>query len=124
MDFEVRLLGRFTIRRRAEEIPAAAYDGRRVRVLLRVLASRPGVFTSRESLVDALWPNRAPAEPERNLNVGRPGKESTRDPSVICTDPVGYCFDPQGRCWIDAKEFTRLVESARTSKTPTVIPTF
>lgn len=69
MDFEVRLLGRFSIKHGADEIPATAYEGRQVRVLLRALASRQGVFTPRDTLVDALWADRAPAEPERNLNV-------------------------------------------------------
>ncbi|MEX2553656.1 MAG: BTAD domain-containing putative transcriptional regulator, partial [Actinomycetota bacterium] len=114
MEFEVRLLGRFSVRRRGQEIPPASYEGRLVRTLIRVLAARPATFVSRDFLVEALWPDRTPADPERNLNVMvARARRALEDPSLILTEPGGYCFDPDGRCWIDSLEFVRLVQSGR-----------
>lgn len=114
MEFEVCLLGRFSVRRGGEEIPAAAYEGRLVRVLLRVLASRRGTFVPRELLVDALWPAWAPADPERNLNVMvARARRALGEPALIRTEPGGYCFDPHNRCRIDCEEFVTTVENGR-----------
>jgi DNA-binding SARP family transcriptional activator len=56
--FEARLLGRFAVVRDGEEIPAAAFGGRLRRRLVRMLASRPGAFSPKDALVEALWPER------------------------------------------------------------------
>src|SRR5581483_277653 len=64
---EFRLLGRFAVLRGGVEIPPAAFGGRKARTLLRVLATRRGELVSTDALTEALWPDRAPADPAANL---------------------------------------------------------
>src|SRR3982074_3495244 len=65
----LQLLGRFQVRRDGEEIAPAAFGGRKVRALLRVLAVRCPDLVPHEALADALWPDRLPADPAGNLGV-------------------------------------------------------
>src|SRR3954449_11473831 len=65
----LQLLGRFQVRRGGEEVPPAAFGGRKVRTLLRVLAVRRPDLMSHEALAEALWPDRLPADPAANLGV-------------------------------------------------------
>ena len=65
----VQLLGRFQVRRDGEEMPPAAFGGRKVRTLLRVLAVRRPDLVPHDVLADALWPDRLPADPAGNLGV-------------------------------------------------------
>lgn len=114
MQFEVRLLGRFLVTRDGQEIPSSAYQGRRVRTLLRVLASQRASFVPRSFLVEALWPDGPPADPERNLNVAvARARRALGDPSLILTGPGGYCFDPDRSCYIDADEFAERIIASR-----------
>ncbi len=69
MLFEVRLLGRFSVRRGGEEIPPGEFGGRLVRTLLRVLVTRRGRFTPTDLLAEVLWGERLPADPSGNLKV-------------------------------------------------------
>ncbi|MGH2708434.1 MAG: AfsR/SARP family transcriptional regulator, partial [Actinomycetota bacterium] len=66
---EIHLLGHFSVRRGGEEIPPAAFHGRLVRTLVRILATRRGTFVPRDVLIEALWPATSPANPDLNLNV-------------------------------------------------------
>ncbi len=59
------LLGRFRVRRDGEEIPPAAFGGRKVRTLLRVLAVRRPDLVPHDVLAEALWPDRPPGRPGR-----------------------------------------------------------
>jgi DNA-binding SARP family transcriptional activator len=52
----LRLLGRFQVHRDGEEVPPAAFGGRKVRTLLRVLAVRGPDLVPHEVLAEALWP--------------------------------------------------------------------
>jgi DNA-binding SARP family transcriptional activator/tetratricopeptide (TPR) repeat protein len=114
VEFEVRLLGRFLVRRDGREIPPASYQGRLVRTLLRGLVSRRAAFVSRDFLVEALWPDHPPADPERNLNVMvARARRALGDGSLILTGPGGYCFDPARRCYVDAEDFSERVQAAR-----------
>ncbi len=65
----LQLLGRFQVRRDGEEVPPAAFGGRKVRTLLRVLAVRRPDLVPHEVLAEALWPDQQPADPAANLAV-------------------------------------------------------
>ena len=52
---EIWLLGRFVVRCGAAEVPAREFGGRRVRTLIRVLASRRGELVPKDALADALY---------------------------------------------------------------------
>lgn len=113
---EIWLLGRFVVRRGHEEIPAREFGGRRVRTLIRVLASRPGELVPKDALADALWADRLPADPAGSLEVLiHRARRALGDPSLITTGPGGYAFTGGEGCLIDAEEFRRLTEAGRTA---------
>jgi DNA-binding SARP family transcriptional activator len=111
---DLKLLGRFSVRRGGEEIPQAAFGGRLTRTLLRILVTRRGTFASKDFLADALWPERPPADPDGNLEilVSR-ARRALGEASLILTGPRGYAFAPDDRCLVDAEEFTAWVEAGR-----------
>ncbi|HXF72876.1 MAG TPA: BTAD domain-containing putative transcriptional regulator [Actinomycetota bacterium] len=113
---EIWLLGRFVVRRGHEEIPPRGFGGRRVRTLIRVLASRRGELVPKEALADALWTERLPTDPAANLEVLiHRARRALGDPSLITTGPGGYAFTGGEGCLIDAEEFRELVEAGRTA---------
>lgn len=111
---EIRLLGRFVVRRGDEEIPPRAFGGRRVRTLIRVLVTRRGELVSREALADALWPERLPTDPAANLEVlVHRARRGLGDARLISTGPGGYAFAGGEGYLVDAEEFRKLVEAGR-----------
>ena len=72
----LQLLGRFQVRRDGEEVPPAAFGGRKVRTLLRVLAVRRPDLVPHDVLAEALWPDRLPADP-----VGQPERAGQPGPA-------------------------------------------
>ncbi|HEX2054705.1 MAG TPA: BTAD domain-containing putative transcriptional regulator [Actinomycetota bacterium] len=113
-DLDIRLLGRFSVRRAGREIPSSAFQGRLVRMLLRLLITRPGQLVTRDYLTECLWPRRAPADPERNLNVMvARARRALGDPRLIVTGSGGYFFQPASGCVVDAELFLDKVRSGR-----------
>ncbi|HSO52814.1 MAG TPA: BTAD domain-containing putative transcriptional regulator, partial [Actinomycetes bacterium] len=109
---EVRLLGRFVVRRAGQEVAPAAFGGRLVQTLIRVLVSRRGSFVSKDVLAEALWSERLPADPAANIEVlVSRARRALGDPSLILTVPSGYAFTGQGRCLVDAEEFAAAVRA-------------
>jgi DNA-binding SARP family transcriptional activator len=109
---EVRLLGRFVVRRAGQEVAPAAFGGRLVQTLIRVLVSRRGSFVSKDALAEALWSERLPADPAANIEVlVSRARRALGDPSLILTVPGGYTFAGQGRCLVDAEEFAAAVRA-------------
>jgi DNA-binding SARP family transcriptional activator/tetratricopeptide (TPR) repeat protein len=102
---DIRLLGRFSVRRAGKEIPPSEFHGRLARTLFRLLVTRPDQLTTRDYLTESLWPGRAPADPERNLNVMIARiRRALGDASLIATGAGGYSFRPAG-CVVDAEIF-------------------
>jgi DNA-binding SARP family transcriptional activator/tetratricopeptide (TPR) repeat protein len=107
----LQLLGRFQVRRGGEEIPPAAFGGRKVRTLLRVLAVRCPDLVPHEALADALWPDRLPADPAGNLGVlVNRARRALCDPALIVTGSGGYAL---GMCTVDVAEFLSALARAR-----------
>lgn len=114
LGLEIRLLGRFQVRRDGEEIPAGAFGGRLVRKLLRVLLIRRGEFVSKDELAEALWGERLPADPAANLEVlVSRARRALGEASLIETGPGGYTFVADARCRVDAQEVLRLAEEGQ-----------
>ncbi len=112
-ELEIRLLGRFSVRRTGKEIPPSEFHGRLARTLFRLLVTRADQLTTREYLTESLWPGRAPADPERNLNVMIARiRRALGDASLIATGSGGYSFHPAG-CVVDAEIFQSRVGSGR-----------
>jgi DNA-binding SARP family transcriptional activator len=66
---DIRLLGRFVVLAGSEEIAPSRFVGRLSKRLLRILAVHAGEHRSKDVLAEALWPERAPADPGANLEV-------------------------------------------------------
>ena len=114
MPLEIRLLGRFAVLRDGEEVPAAAFRGRLVRTLVRILVTRRGSFVSRDVLAEYLWRDGGPADPDLNLNVlVTRARHALGDPSFILTSSGGYSFTGGDGCVVDAEEFREEVASGR-----------
>src|SRR4051794_41033163 len=108
----LQLLGRFQVRRNGEEVPPAAFGGRKVRTLLRVLAVRRPDLVPHEVLAEALWPDRLPADPVANLGVlVNRARRGLGDPSLIVTGTGGYALG--AACTVDTTGFLAAIEQAR-----------
>jgi class 3 adenylate cyclase/DNA-binding SARP family transcriptional activator len=108
---EIQLLGRFSARRAGEEIPPAAFGGRLVRVLVRILVTRRGSFVPRDGLAEALWPERMPADPTTNLRVMvQRARSALGEPALIVTGAGGYSFAAGNGCVVDSEVFLARVQ--------------
>lgn len=107
----LQLLGRFQVRRDGEEVPPAAFGGRKVRTMLRVLAVRDGDLVPHDVLAGAVWPQRLPADPAGNLGVlVNRARRALGDPAVVVTGSGGYAL---GTCDVDVTEFLAHLAAAR-----------
>jgi len=107
----LQLLGRFQVRRDGEEVPPAAFGGRKVRTLLRVLAVRRPDLVPHEVLAEALWPDQQPADPAANITVlVTRARRALAVPEAVVTGPGGYALGP---CTVDVAEFLVLAQQAR-----------
>ncbi len=114
VSLELRLLGRFAVLRDGVEIAAADFGGRKVRALLRILATRRGTFVSHDLLTEMLWPDRRPADPVANLQVlVNRARRVLGDPGVVRTGPGGYALADGDSLTVDAERFLAAVERAR-----------
>jgi DNA-binding SARP family transcriptional activator len=114
----LQLLGRFQVRRDGEEIAPAAFGGRKVRALLRVLAVRRPDLVPHEVLAGALWPDRMPADPVANLGVlVNRARRALGDPALIVTGTGGYAL---GECTVDVADFLAALERSRAATDPGV----
>ena len=105
------LLGRFRAYRGGEEIPAAAFGGRKVRTLLRVLAVRRPDLVSYDALADALWADQPPVDPAANLNVlVNRARRALGAAATVVTGSGGYAL---GAGSVDVAEFLDGVAAAR-----------
>jgi DNA-binding SARP family transcriptional activator len=116
----VQLMGRFVVIRDGAEVPAAAFGGRKVRALVRVLAARRGHFVSHDELTEALWPERAPADPAANLQVlVTRARRAVGRPDLIRTGPSGYALTAEDWCVVDSDAMlTALRDCANLSGRP------
>src|SRR4029450_12563306 len=97
VEVRLALLGRFRVYRGGEEIPAAAFGGRKVRALLRVLAVRRPDLVSYDALADALWADQPPVDPAANLNVlVNRARRALADPAAVVTGSGGYALGGGG----------------------------
>jgi len=110
---QVRLLGRFVVERDGREIPPADFGGRKVRTLLRILATRRGEFISHDALTEMLWADRPPSDPAANLQVlvNRARRALGRS-DLLVTGPGGYSLAKTDGCVVDTELFLQSVAAA------------
>ena len=122
---EVRLMGRFAVLRDGREIDGSKFGGRKVRTLLRVLASRQGQFVSNDVLAEALWSDRQPADPAANLQVlVNRARRAVGRADVIRTCAGGYALAGPASCTVDAEWFLAEVDQAGRSDGPAALAVY
>lgn len=110
---EVQLLGRFVVRRGEVVIDSAAFGGRRVRMLVRILAAQRGRVASRDALIEALWGEQLPADPATNLNVVvNRARRALGQPDAILTEGGGYSLRAGPDVVVDVEQFQEHVTQA------------
>ena len=77
---EIGALGRFRVLRDGEPIPATAWQSKKARDLLKILVSRRGRPTTRETLFELLWPDEDPEPLANRLSVALATVRSVLDP--------------------------------------------
>jgi DNA-binding SARP family transcriptional activator/tetratricopeptide (TPR) repeat protein len=114
MRVEICVLGQFAVRIDGEAVGAERFGGRLTRQLIRLLVARQGSVVSRDALVDALWPERTPADPDANLNVlVNRARRALGDGSLIRTVGRGYVLGDGASLVVDAQSFSDGVALAR-----------
>ncbi len=112
---ELRILGRFVVLRDGAEVPAAAFGGRKVRALVRILVTRRDRIVPNDVLTELLWPDRAPADPAANLQVlVNRARRAVGRPDLVVTGSSGYALTSERWCVVDAERF--LADVARAAE--------
>jgi len=102
----IEMLGRFAVLRGEIEVPSRAFGGRLAARLLRMLALRRGMLLSKDAIIEALWPVRAPADAPGNVEVLVARiRRALGDRSLIRTGTGGYSLVGDVRCLVDVEEF-------------------
>jgi DNA-binding SARP family transcriptional activator len=78
---ELTTLGRFAVSRDGELIAAGAWQSRKARDLLKLLAGRRGRPLTREAAAEALWPGEPPGPLSNRLSVALSTLRKALDPS-------------------------------------------
>jgi DNA-binding SARP family transcriptional activator len=73
-------LGAFRVLRAGQPLPAAAWQSKKARTLLKILVARRGRATTREFLMEALWPEEPPEVVGRRLSVALATARAVLDP--------------------------------------------
>ncbi|GIJ80219.1 ATP-, maltotriose-and DNA-dependent transcriptional regulator MalT [Micromonospora phaseoli] len=76
----IRTLGRFELYLDGTPVPATAWQSRKARDLLRILAARRGRAISREQLGELLWPDQDPGRVGHRLSVALSTLRAVLDP--------------------------------------------
>ncbi len=123
---QIFLLGSFQIHLNDKLIPESAWHTKQARQLLKILLTQRGKIVSRDTLIDALWPDANPNKAATTLrtavNALRKTLEPNRPPytpsSFIVAHAPGYKFQFTDQVWVDALEFERLLDEAKQTDEP------
>ncbi len=101
----VRLLGEF----RVDGVELDSLRSRQARTLLKRLGLERGGPVSADSLVEAVWPDRRPTQPDRDLHVLVSRARSVMGPDRVVRRDAGYALLAD---WWDLAELTELGREA------------
>jgi DNA-binding SARP family transcriptional activator len=76
----VRCLGAFRVLRAGQPVPVAAWQSKKARTLLKILVARRGRSTTRDYLMEVLWPGEPPEVVTRRLSVALATARAVLDP--------------------------------------------
>jgi DNA-binding SARP family transcriptional activator len=77
----IRCLGAFRVFRDEEPVPASAWQSKKARSLLKILVARRGRSTTRDFLMDALWPEEEADKLANRLSVALATVRAVLDPA-------------------------------------------
>src|SRR5262245_23342916 len=77
----IRLLGAFAVFGDGVEVPSGAWQSRKARSLVKLLAARRGRPTPREVVMEALWPEQDPSRVANRLSVAISTARAVLDPA-------------------------------------------
>lgn len=113
-ELQIDVLGRFAVRRNGEPVALAAFGGRQTQRLLRVLACRRGELVTGDFLIEALWGDAAPADPDANLNaVVNRARRALASQAAIETASGGYLLPASEEVRTDVELFEAAAVAAR-----------
>jgi DNA-binding SARP family transcriptional activator len=120
-ELAIATLGRFAVLRSGESVPAAAWQSRKSRELLKLLVARRGRPLTRDAVAEALWPGEPPGPLSNRLSVALSTVRKVIDPERRY-DPDHYiAADGQALALrldhveIDVVQFLRLADEALAS---------
>jgi DNA-binding SARP family transcriptional activator len=76
----IRSLGAFVVEREGEVVPAAAWQSKKARDVLKLLLCCRGRPATREALIEALWPEQDPRRTSNRLSVALSTARAVLDP--------------------------------------------
>ncbi|MCC6626145.1 MAG: hypothetical protein IT340_01960 [Chloroflexi bacterium] len=114
------LLGGFQVRVGDRPVPPGAWRLRKALALVKRLALAPGQQATRDELLDALWPELAPAAAANNLRqalhaarraLDLPGADGAT--YLVALDGDRLALGPASAVWIDVPAFEAAAAAAR-----------
>ena len=112
----VQSLGRFRVVRAGEPVAPAAWQSRKARDLLKILVARRGRPTTREYLMEALWPEQSPGPLGNRLSVLLSTVRGVLDPEKH-HDPDHFVAADKSALWLQVESLDIDVERFLTSAT-------
>src|SRR5829696_2105964 len=111
----VQLLGRLRVR--LDDVAVDVWPSSRGRSLFKYLVTHRDPWPRRERLMEAFWPEVAPAAARNSLNVAVHGlRRAFRDSAgveVVVLEDGSYRLGPGLRLWLDSDEFERHAAAGR-----------
>ena len=101
-EVRIQVLGRFDVRVGGQSVPAAAWQSRKARDLLRILVARRGRAIPREELAELLWPGEDVTRTAHRLSVLLSIVRTVLDPDrsqpdpLVLADRTGVTLDSAG----------------------------
>jgi DNA-binding SARP family transcriptional activator/tetratricopeptide (TPR) repeat protein len=110
---EVRVLGRFEVRRERRAVDEREWQSRKARELVRVLVARRGRPITREALAELLWPDEEPGQLANRLSVALATVRRVFDPArahaqghYLRAEDGVIALNPE-RVQVDVEDFLR-----------------
>lgn len=122
----VTLLGGFAVEVGGRTIPIHTFRSQKGQNLLKLLALAPDHRLHREQLLDALWPDAAPAAAINSLHATLHGLRRTLQPELRAGRDAAFCrlhaghvlLAPGGSVWTDVGAFESAARDALRSRNP------
>lgn len=115
---QIRLLGGFEVVVDGRPVPPADWRRRQAAALVKLLALAPRRVLHREQVIDALWPDRCPAETAPRLyKAAHYARRGLRQPRALVLSDETVALFPETEVEVDAVTFQRLAGSARDAPT-------